>query len=67
MALAHPSVSEQHESDDHGHDAPADPNVAPTHSDVKNDFTLGQVAVVWALGAIAVVGGIVLGLTVVNN
>lgn len=67
MAIAHPSVSEQHESDPHGHDAPADPNVAPTHSNVKNDFTYAQVAVAWVLGAIAVVGGIVLGLTVVNN
>jgi len=68
MAIAH-AVDEdkqQHHAED-AHHAPADPNVAPTHGDVRTSFSAGQLAFVWILGAIAIVAGIAAGLTVVNN
>lgn len=68
MAIAEAGAHEEHHgSDTHGHDGPVDPNVAPTHSDVRRDFSMAQMTVAWALGAIAVVGGVILGLTVINN
>ncbi len=68
MAIAHAvnEDNEQHHVED-AHHAPADPNVAPTHGDVKASFTAGQLAFAWILGAVAIVGGIVAGLTLVNN
>lgn len=45
----------------------ADNNVAPMHTDVKEQFTSFQVAVCTALGAIAIVAGIVLGIVLQND
>jgi hypothetical protein len=44
-----------------------DPNAAPTHGDVRSSFSGRQMAVAWILGAVAIVAGIVLGLTVTNT
>jgi hypothetical protein len=49
------------------HHPPADPNAAPTHGDVRSSFSRGQLAVAWILGAIAIVAGIALGMTVTNT
>ena len=46
---------------------PADTNVAPTHLDVKERFTSLQVAICAALGTIAIVAGIVLGIVLQND
>ena len=50
--------------DAHGH---ADPNAAPTHGDVRATFSPGAVFFCYALAAIALVAGVVTGLTIVNN
>ena len=67
MAVVHatPHETDQHEGE--GHHAPEDPNAAPTHLDVREQFSFAQMAVIWGFGAIAIVAGIVAGLTVVNN
>ena len=49
------------------HHAPADPNAAPTHGDVRSSFSGGQMAVAWILGTVAIVAGVVLGLTLANT
>jgi hypothetical protein len=67
MSGAH-AVEEQPHAEDPMH-SPLDlePETAPLHHDIRQSFSWGQMAYVWILGAIAVVGGIVLGLTAVNN
>lgn len=45
----------------------SDPNVAPTHHDIKERFAAWQVAVCVAMGATAIVAGIVLGLVLQND
>jgi hypothetical protein len=50
--------------DAHGH---ADPNAAPTHGDVRASFSPGAVFFCYALAAIALIAGVITGLTVVNN
>ena len=67
MAVAHATPHETEHHEDDGHDAPEDPNAAPTHLDVRSDFSVAQMAFIWGLGAIAIVAGIAVGLTVVNN
>ncbi|HXU25477.1 MAG TPA: hypothetical protein VN697_15750 [Tepidiformaceae bacterium] len=49
------------------HATPLDPNVAPTHLDVKTDFSKFQMFVCWALGVVAIVAGVVFGLTMANK
>ena len=49
------------------HHPSTDPNVAPTHGDVRSSFSRGQLAVAWILGAVAIVAGIAFGLTVTNS
>jgi hypothetical protein len=49
------------------HSAAPDPNAAPMHHDIVERFTSLQITIAVALGGIAIVAGIVLGLTVVNN
>jgi hypothetical protein len=56
-------MADSHDS----HGADADPNVAPSHLDVRFDFSNVQVAFCVGLGLIAVVAGIVVGLTVTNT
>lgn len=50
-----------------GHDQPADPNAAPTRSDVRDQFSAAAVLYCALLGAIAIVAGTVLGFVVINN
>jgi hypothetical protein len=45
----------------------SDPNVAPMHHDIQERFASWQVAVCIALGSIAIVAGIVLGLVLQND
>lgn len=47
--------------------APADPGAAPMHHDLHERFTMGQMMLAWVLGGGAIIAGIILGLTVVNN
>lgn len=49
------------------HHAPADPGAAPMHQEIHERFTMGQMMFAWVLGGGAIVLGIILGLTVVNN
>jgi len=49
------------------HATTEDPNAAPMHPDIKERFTRAQVAFCAALGAVAIVGGLVFGVLVVNN
>ncbi len=49
------------------HHAPADPNAAPMRQEVRSSFSRGQLLFAWTLGAIAIVGGTILGVLVVNN
>lgn len=61
-ALATPHATEPHES--HGH---FDPNAAPMRADVRETFSTGAVAFCAIVGAIAIIGGTIAGLTIVNN
>lgn len=52
-------------ADAHGtHD---DPNTAPMHHDIVEDFTRAQVAFVAALGGLAIIAGLVLGILLTND
>lgn len=48
------------------HHAPVDPNAAPMHQEVRFEFPQTALWFAWGLGALAIVLGIVLGLTVNN-
>jgi len=41
--------------------------VAPTHQDVRNNFTELQIAICVGLGSIAIAAGIVLGIVLAND
>lgn len=56
-------MTDTHES----HHAPADPNTAPMRQEVRFEFSASQLLFAWALGAIAIVGGTVFGILLVNN
>ena len=49
------------------HHAPVDPNAAPMRQEVRADFSRSQLMFAWALGAIAIVGGTIFGILLVNN
>jgi hypothetical protein len=67
MSTAHAVEQPEHAEDPAHSPIDLEPDAAPMHHDIKQSFTWGQMVYVWALGAIAVVGGIVLGLTAVNK
>ncbi|MGB4862310.1 MAG: hypothetical protein WBO97_07615 [Tepidiformaceae bacterium] len=48
--------------DAHGH---IDPNAAPMHSDVKMTFSTGAVVYCYLLAAVALIAGVVAGLTII--
>jgi hypothetical protein len=48
----------------HGHE---DPNAAPMHHDIQERFSQGQEFFCYMLALIALVAGVVAGLTIVNN
>jgi hypothetical protein len=48
-----------------GHDA--DPNAAPLRQDIRTQFAAAQIAIVAAMGALAIVAGIVFGLLFAND
>jgi len=54
-------------TDVHTAEPAADPDVAPNHTEVRDTFPPIAIVLCWGLGALAIVLGIVLGLTVVNN
>lgn len=56
-------MTDSHDS----HHAPADPNAAPMRQEVRFDFSMGQLLYAWLLGAVAIIGGTVLGIVLVNN
>ncbi|MEO6397184.1 MAG: hypothetical protein ABIP13_01835 [Tepidiformaceae bacterium] len=68
MADLHPELPTPL-AEQHGHEAhpPADPNAAPLRQDVRETFSRGAVAFCAILGAVAIIGGTVAGLTIVNN
>lgn len=49
------------------HHEPINPDAAPMHSEVKEDFSRLQVAIAIGLGLVATVGGIVFGLLLAND
>lgn len=51
-------------ADAHGHE---DPNAAPMHHDIVEKFSTGSVLFCYVLAAIALVAGVVAGLTIVND
>ena len=46
----------------HGHD---DPNAAPMHLDVRRTFPTGAVVFCYLLAAVALVSGVITGLTII--
>jgi hypothetical protein len=50
--------------DAHGHD---DPNAAPMHHEIQEQFSAGAVLFCYLLAALALLGGLVAGLTIVND
>ena len=50
--------------DSHGHD---DPNAAPMHQDIQESFSTPAVVFCYVLAAIAIIGGLIAGLTIVND
>ncbi|MEO8538238.1 MAG: hypothetical protein ABI577_00765 [bacterium] len=54
-------------ADAHDSHAPADPNAAPLRQDIRQSFSPGAVLFCYALAAIALVSGIVAGLTLIND
>ncbi len=71
MADTHPapqsSLAPAHEAEHHDAHANVDPNAAPLRADVRESFSTGAVIFCAILGAVAVVGGTIAGLTIVNN
>jgi hypothetical protein len=66
MALTSPRsafMSDAHDT----HHAPTDPNAAPMRQEVRSDFSRGQLLFAWTLGAVAVVGGAIFGVLLVNS
>ena len=63
-APAHEGSGGHDPHDSHGHD---DPNAAPMRSDVREQFSSNAILFCAILGAIAIVAGTFIGLTVVNN
>lgn len=55
-------MADSHEA--HGH---ADPNAAPMHTDVQESFSPSAVLFCYVLAAIALIAGLVSGLTIVND
>ncbi len=49
------------------HGAAEDPNVAPMHHEIQENFSSGQVLFAVLMAAVAIVGGLIAGLTIVNN
>lgn len=52
-------------ADSHG--AVEDPNVAPMHHEIQENFSGGQVMFAVLMAVIAIAGGLIAGLTIVNN
>ena len=50
--------------DTHGHE---DPNAAPMHHDIVEKFSPGAVLFCYVLAAAALLGGLIAGLTIVND
>jgi hypothetical protein len=44
-----------------------DPDVAPNHPEVRDTFPATAIAFCWGIAALAIVLGIILGLTLANN
>jgi hypothetical protein len=54
-------------TDVHTTETPAELDVAPNHNEVRADFPPLAIAFCWGAGALAVILGIILGLTLANN
>ncbi len=67
MADPHSALTPAHEAGHHDSHAAVDPNTAPLRADVRESFSTGAVIFCAILGAVAVVGGTIVGLTIVNN
>ena len=67
MADTHSEPHAALTADNHDSHAPADPNAAPMRADVRETFSRGAIAFCAILGAVAIIGGTVAGLTIVNN
>ncbi|MCZ2111831.1 MAG: hypothetical protein LC118_20115 [Dehalococcoidia bacterium] len=62
MTDAHAQAHDPHDT----HHAPADPNAAPMHQEVRFDFPQTALWFAWGLGAVAMILGVVLGLAANN-
>lgn len=49
------------------HAGEIDPNVAPTHQEIVEDFSFGTVLVATLLGVIATAAGIIFGIVLAND
>ena len=49
------------------HAAPVDPNSAPMHHEVRDRFALGPTVFCYLLAAVALIAGVITGLTVIND
>ncbi len=71
MADTHPApqsaLAPAHEAEHHVSQATVDPNAAPLRADVRETFSRGAVIYCAILGAAAVIGGTIAGLTIVHN
>jgi len=54
-------------ADGHAETPATDPDVAPNHPDVRDTFSPVAIALCWGLGGLAVVLGIIFGLTMANS
>ncbi len=54
-------------ADSHDAHAQADPNAAPMHPDIQEKFSRGAVLFCYLLAAVALISGVVAGLTIVND
>lgn len=49
------------------HAAEVDPNVAPTHQEIVEDFSFGTVLFATVLGLVAATAGIIFGIVLAND
>jgi len=59
-------MTDAHADPHDAHHAPVDPNAAPMHQEVRFAFPQTALWFAWGMGGLAIVLGIVLGLTVNN-
>jgi len=54
-------------AESHDAHAPQDPNASPMHPEVHESFSRAAVLFCYALAAVALIGGLVAGLAIIND